>query len=153
MIKMFSKFETIEELYNCKNKNIPNEAGVYVVVKPKDMDLVFINNTTALNEYNGKNMLYSADILKAKYEKTDKIILYIGKAGGANNRLKQRIRQLVKYGYKEGSNHRGGRAMWQIENNKKLIVGYFVCDKPEKEKQELLLDYKIRYGEFPVANW
>jgi hypothetical protein len=50
-------------------------------------------------------------------------------------------------------NHRGGRAIWQIENNKDLLIGYFLCNSPESKEKELLKIYKGQYGVLPLANW
>lgn len=98
-------------------------------------------------------MLYNRDILQAKYENSDQEILYIGKAGGKNNKLRQRIRQYLKYGIKEVNNHRGGRVIWQLENNNKLLIRYLKCDNPEAKEKELLQNHLDAYGVLPVANW
>ena len=79
--------------------------------------------------------------------------MYIGKAGGAMNKLHNRIMQYVKHGYGEAKNHRGGRAIWQIDDNKNLLLGYYVCENPEAEEHRLLVEYFNKYGKLPLANW
>lgn len=79
--------------------------------------------------------------------------MYIGKAGGDVNRLKQRIRQLIRYGYGKVQNHRGGRAIWQIANNRHLLIRYIECNNPEITETKLLVKYQEKYGVLPVANW
>lgn len=116
------------------------------------MNINLLSTTTAITEYKGKSMLYDSIKLNMKYEKSDKVILYIGKAGG-NNRLRGRLRQLIRYGYGEADNHRGGRAIWQIRNNKDLILGYFSCNNPESNEKVLLETYGKQYGVLPLANW
>lgn len=88
-----------------------------------------------------------------KFNKANQKVLYIGKAGGERNRLRQRIKQYVRYGYHEVKNHRGGRAIWQVNNNKQLLLGYFLCDNPKIKERELLLEFHNKSGTYPVANW
>lgn len=121
-------------------------------MKPKDMEVEFTMFTTAIDIYNGRNLLYDPNGLITKYEKSDKEILYIGKAGGNNSNLKQRIRQLVQYGYRMYKNHRGGSAIWQINDNKRLLIGYAESVNPEEVEIELLNRYLNKYGVLPVAN-
>lgn len=70
-----------------------------------------------------------------------------------NNTLNRRIRQFVSYGFCEADNHRGGRAIWQIDNNKKLILGYYECNNARIIERDELINYKEKYGTYPVANW
>lgn len=123
-----------------------------MVLKPENLRINILPTTTAITEYKGESMLYDSNMLNLKYEKSDKNILYIGKAGG-DNRLRGRIRQLVKYGYCEADNHRGGRAVWQIENNRGLKIGYFTCNSLESKERELLEIYNRNYDVLPLANW
>ncbi|MBS4032635.1 MAG: hypothetical protein KGZ63_14635 [Clostridiales bacterium] len=153
MFNSFSNYLTVEHIYNLTFSCIPNKNGLYIVKKPKGMKIVISPNTTAIAEYKGSSMLYNEDILLSKYQQSDREILYIGKAGGNRNKLKQRIRQFVKYGYCLVDNHRGGRAIWQIENNKTLLLGFVECDNPEKKENDLLTKYLLNYGVLPLANW
>lgn len=146
-------FYSIGQLYHDKCTAIPNEKGIYVIIVPDSFMVEFSNQTTAISEFNGQTLLYPKAELISKFDRTDKKVLYIGKAGGAKNRLKQRIRQYIKYGYKESNNHRGGRAIWQISNNKHLLIGYLICDAPEAKEQQLLVEYYKKYQTYPVANW
>lgn len=153
MFGNFKGFHSVEQLHDEEFLCIPNEKGIYIVMKPKGMDIEFTANTTAINTHNGRNLLYDPDMLSTKYEQSDKEVLYIGKAGGDVNRLKQRVRQLIRYGYGEVQNHRGGRAIWQINDNKRLLIGYKECTDPETAERELLEWYLNKYGVLPVANW
>ncbi|MDD2476938.1 MAG: hypothetical protein PHI32_13645 [Dysgonamonadaceae bacterium] len=149
----FLNFYTFENLWLNGFRSIPNEKGIYIVMVPEQFDVQFLENTTAITTHNGKNLLYPACDLRTKYNSSDRKILYVGKAGGENNKLRQRIRQYVKYGYGEANNHRGGRAIWQIKNSEQLLIGYHICEKPRDEESILLAEYYSKYGTFPVANW
>lgn len=155
MLLNFEEFtyQTIEALYNDNCSMIPSEKGIYIVIVHDTFNVEFSDQTTAITEFGGKSLLYPIDNLKLKFDKTDEKILYIGKAGGERNKLRQRIRQYIRYGYKEVQNHRGGRAIWQIYNNRQLLLGYSACENPETKERELLAWFNEKYDTFPVANW
>ena len=122
---------SFEELYNGKLKLIPPKSGVYLVIMPSNFKLQ-INETTEGREiFKGKNMLYSMEDLNRKAEhynlpERGGNILYIGKAKNLHNRIKQ----YVAWGYFNKNNtksspHAGGRAIWQLNNNKKLLLRCF----------------------------
>lgn len=153
LVELIENIHLIKNLYFDGLINVPNEKGIYVVLKPEEMILNLLPTTTAITSYNNRNLLYDLDALNKKYNNSDKTLLYIGKAGGEKNKLKSRIGQLVRYGYGEVDNHRGGRAIWQIQNNKDLLIGYFLCNEPNSKEKELLEKYKDMYGVLPLANW
>lgn len=153
MLNQFKNLISFQQLYDTEFYNIPDKKGVYIVKKPKEMYIEFSLDTTAIKEFKNKNMIYNPDILRSKFENSDREILYIGKAGGHNNKLKQRIKQFIRYGYGEVDNHRGGRTIWQIVNNKTLLLGFMECDNPEEIEKELLKKYEIDYDVLPLGNW
>ncbi len=144
-------------------KKIPDSNGYYIVYMPEDFEIKLKSKTDAIESYvkKGKttDLVYPLDVLKSKLEAIQSIpdeeyrnILYIGKAEGENG-LRQRITQFVAYGFKTGNNHRGGRALWQIENNKSLLLDYFVCDNAEAWERDFLQNFEQKYHTYPFANW
>ena len=142
---------------------IPDKNGYYIVYLPEHFEIRLKPQTDAVESYVRKgetiNLIYPLEILNAKLEAIRSIqdqeykgILYIGKADGKNG-LRQRITQFVAYGYKDGNNHRGGRAIWQIENNKSLLLDYFVCENAAAKEREMLLAFELKYHTYPFANW
>ncbi len=128
--------------------SIPNVAGVYQILVPKGMNVRFLDKS-----YNSVIPSYDAEQLAEKYLKcVDKEILYIGKAEGKNG-LRQRLFQYVKSGWYSGKNHRGGRAIWQVEDAGLLLVIYETCDNAAALERQLLDEYKERNGCLPLANW
>jgi len=96
---------------------------------------------------------YDVETLVAKYAKCkDRDILYIGKAEGENG-LRQRLLQYVKFGWNNGNNHRGGRAIWQVEDAGLLLLAYETCDNASARERQLIDAYKEKNGCFPLANW
>lgn len=147
------QLSTVEHLYQTGCSHVPFESGVYFVLVPDLFDVNFSNNTTAIREYMGRSLLYPAEELASRFQNSDKRIMYIGKASGERNRLRQRLRQLVRYGYGEVQNHRGGRALWQIDNAHQLLIEYLPCEQATQAEADLLHEYVNRFNSLPIANW
>ena len=49
--------------------------------------------------------------------------------------------------------HRGGRAIWQLKNNKKLLIEIEPCEKPREKERQFLIEYYEKYNSYPYANW
>ena len=152
---------TFEELHNGALDKIPSSSGVYFVVMPKGFELKIKSETDGFKlTSKGKSSKYDVKCLEKKafhygtYGNYSNGILYIGKAKD----LRRRIEQYVGYRYDTLNlfPHDGGRAIWQLENNEKLIVKYQECklDQDCRELEHaLLVKYKEMYGAYPFANW
>lgn len=139
---------TLRELIGSNCQNIPEVPGVYWVLAPEGMTISFTEKLR--NKY---APLYPVKKLLNKYEKcTESEVLYIGKAEGAGG-LRQRLKQYMKYGHGESRIHKGGRAIWQIEDSELLLLAYEPCDHAENREKQLLQEYKQRNGTYPLANW
>jgi len=62
IIKDISESYTVKDLYE-GNHDIPNKSGIYIIIKPNEMEINFLSNTKAITEYNGKNMIYDSNVL------------------------------------------------------------------------------------------
>ena len=139
---------TLQTLYNCGCGCVPEMPGVYRVLRPEGMMIRFTENP-----YHRSAKLYPAEKLSRKYMAcADQEILYIGKANGKNG-LRQRLKQYMNYGWDHAANHRGGRAIWQIEDAGLLLLAYEECEDAEAQEKQLLADYKAKNGSYPLANW
>ena len=80
-------------------------------------------------------------------------IVYVGKAAGAKG-LKQRIRQLVDFGFGKPIGHRGGRMLWHLPDYQKLQVRWRRCSRSQADRLETCLIGQFRdlYGKRPFAN-
>lgn len=145
-------YHTIQQLHDLNCSTVPKDSGIYVIDIPRGFQVKFINATTSVELFNGRNMLYLAEKLQEKYEQSDKRRLYIGKAAGTNG-LQQRLRQMIRYGWRNATNKRGRRAIWQIENCYDLLVGYCECENPRERETEAINKYVEEFGVMPVANW
>ncbi len=139
---------TLETLYRCECSNIPDEPGVYRVLAPEGMTIKFMGSSA-----NCSAPSYPAETLAGKYAACkDKRVLYIGKANGQRG-LQQRLWQYVKYGWNKATNHKGGRAIWQIKDADLLLLEYECCVDCEEQEHQLLREYQERNESYPVANW
>ena len=77
-------------------------------------------------------------------------ILYVGKA----NVLRNRVRQLVRFGAGRANNHKGGEWLWQLDGVREAQVWMWCCpgDEPEQLERRLLKAFKADHGEWPLAN-
>lgn len=139
---------TLASLLHSNCEIIPNRPGIYKVIVPEELPVSF-----SAEVLNSAAPAYAVDKLAKKYACCiDKSIIYIGKANGRNG-LRQRIQQYMNYGRNISSNHKGGRAIWQIENYPLLLLTYEPCEDCEQREHQLLADYKQQNGVYPLANW
>lgn len=89
---------------------------------------------------------------KALYLQFSYFIWPLGKANGEKG-LFQRLRQYMRYGFGGGNNHRGGRAIFQVEGYENLICRWCICEHCEDKEHLLLENFKRKYGTYPIANW
>lgn len=77
-------------------------------------------------------------------------ILYTGKASN----LHDRIKQYYEFWYNDEKHfvHEGGRAIWQLEDNKELIIMFEECEDEEKYETELIEKYILKCGSLPFPN-
>ena len=81
-------------------------------------------------------------------------IVYIGKAAGRHG-LRQRLRQLVRFGYGEPIGHRGGRMLWQLADSRALTVRWRACGQGEARRLEaeaIAASMSEHAGRRPFAN-
>ena len=139
---------TLQTLYRCGCDCIPEAPGVYWVLRSEGMSIHFTEHT-----YNHSAKLYPVEMLSSKYKDCkDQNILYIGKADGKKG-LRQRLKQYMNYGWDKATNHKGGRAIWQIEDTGLLLLAFEECKDARAREKQLLADYKAKNGSYPLANW
>lgn len=139
---------TLKTLYETSCRDIPCVSGVYFIWLPDGMEVQFTDKIL-----NHQAPPYPIEVLCDKYSKSkDKRLLYIGKASGRKG-LSRRIRQYVKYGWNEATNHKGGRAVWQIVHAEQLVLTYETCEDADSAEHELLCRFREQNHVLPLANW
>lgn len=154
----FKGFKEIADL-RLDNKIIPAARGVYLVIKT-DRPHKFLKIGTGGN-FKGKNPNVDIEVLKHNWV-DNSIVVYIGQAGGIRNgiwsksTLRGRLKKYFDFGLGKPVGHWGGRLIWQIENNEKLVVCWKeLPDKvkdPCKEESELIEKFKTTFDKRPFAN-
>ncbi len=157
---MFEKFSTPISFNNLLDskfdwKLIPAIKGVYIVSCPSDFLPQFLEKGSG-GFFKGKNPNKEITDLSNKWVKNANII-YIGKAGGLNQKstLRSRIKQYIKFGL--GNNnvaHYGGRYIWQLNHIKQLYISWYLCDleEPIDLEKQLLQQFKEKHHNLPFAN-
>ena len=82
-------------------------------------------------------------------------ILYIGKAGGTGkSTIRNRVRQLARFGVGRAANHKGGSPLWQLNgiSEADLHMWCGLRDCPESLEGELLERFRMEHGVWPFAN-
>lgn len=133
--------------------DIPARPGVYVVCLPNGM----IPSFTA---HAGLAIHAIPEDPRVLQGRRDSIlqhgptgILYIGKGSGRKG-LRQRVRQLVRFGVGRATNHGGGEWLWQVEQIRcaQLLMRCCSVGWAEGLESELLARFKKDHGSWPLAN-
>ncbi|WP_406270835.1 hypothetical protein OHT93_19590 [Streptomyces sp. NBC_00191] len=133
---------------------IPEQGGIYVVLRSADGAPVFLATSTA-GWRNQRNPAVSVEKLTAAWVAGTEIV-YIGKASdgaAASHGLRGRIAQYGRHGL-GGTSHHGGRYIWQLQDATTLLVGWKTTPgvDPRKVEKALLADFRELYGSLPFAN-
>lgn len=140
---------SFEELYLGALEYIPKCSGIYKVYMPDNFTIKF--RVDSDSPYKA----YDVDKLQKKWTTICKSLgyedglLYIGKAVNLNKRIKQ----FVDTGYGRPAKHKGGRAIFQLENNRQLQIKIFECENCEDRETEEIDTYICYRNEKPLANW
>lgn len=129
--------------------------GVYAVLRPEGSEV--LTETSTGFWYQGRNPAYRLAKLQKRWDLPTPV-LYIGKAGdieGEGTSLWQRLQLFRRYGAGENVSHRGGRAIWQIQDAvNQLRVCWTATPRldPECVEDQLLELFKKEFRALPLAN-
>lgn len=142
---------TVEDLYKKCFRSIPTIPGIYVVLRFDSMEEPGEQNTGG--KFNGKDPTCRLEDVQKKWQVVSNAeVLYIGKA----TNLRDRIRKLIRFGKGEPSSHYGGRLLWHINSNEKLLVRWKALDYSESpktlESNFLMAFQTANRGHLPFAN-
>ena len=147
----FVGFVSVETLRAAACAQIPELIGVYVVIRPSIKRPKFLAEGPPLKRKGKELPSFTNEQLSARW--IDAIdVIYIGMAGeeGVNDStLRSRIRQFVA---EPPASHRGGRAIWQIEDSKDLLFAWKIVSAPAAVETKMLADFRVLYGRLPFAN-
>ncbi|MET7522636.1 hypothetical protein [Streptomyces sp900116325] len=147
----FSGFIPFEELPNI---NVPDESGIYVVLRPSLTAPEFLTASSA--GWRGqRDPTVRTEQLAAKWIQEAHIV-YIGKADAgakAKHGLRGRLRQYGRSGA-GSSGHWGGRYIWQLQDSSSLLVAWCTTPgvKPAEAEADLIDEFIRLHGKPPFAN-
>ena len=150
----FDGFVTVADL-RCGNRNsIPSVPGVYLVLRDCASCPEFRDVGTG-GRFKGKDP--NVPISKLGGEWVDgAMIVYIGQAGSkCKGTLKKRIDELIRFGQGNPVGHWGGRLIWQLQGEDRLLVCWkeVANDDPGECEKELIAAFKSAHGgKRPFAN-
>lgn len=136
---------------------LPDKPGVYFVFGDyKEMPEFLTKGSGPEFHVSSKKgaeaMNYPTEQLENKWI-DDEIVMYIGKT---DDSLYTRISNYIKFGKGEDVSHRGGRAIWQLPDSNRLVIGWKVIEPPLSARaveKDILKEFKRVYGKLPFANW
>jgi hypothetical protein len=112
----FEGFVTVAALQKSKCCKVPDEFGVYLVLRPNTSRPCFLEESIG-GHFKGKNPTVAIRALEDKWV-GDALVLNIGKAGPREKRtLKSRLTAYMQFGEGEAIGHWGGRYVWQLRDS------------------------------------
>jgi len=149
----YQGFVKIESLMQNECLNVPNEKGIYLILK-NGIKKEFLTKSVG-GHFKEKNPTVDKSVLENKWiEESD--IIYIGQAGGGSSAatLKKRLKQYMRFGKGEPVGHWGGRYIWQIKEYRNLLVCWRATpnEDPRVIEKEMIETFESSYGGKPFAN-
>src|SRR4051812_3128496 len=125
----FAGFVTFADLLATGLADVPEEDGVYVVIRTQSGPPSF-GEVSVGGRFKGEDPTVSVGTLSAKWV-DGAAVLYVGKAPRneqGKRGLRTRIGEYARFGDGKPIGHRGGRYVWQLEERRTLLVAWRVCD-------------------------
>lgn len=142
---------TTFELHKSGFEQVSDGCGVYLIVRDTAREPKFTRASGA-GWFKGLDPSYPAQIVRRAWV-ADARIVYIGKATGLRG-LRQRIGQLIRFGYGKPVAHRGGRLLWHLSDVSQLRVYWSTCSRLRADAWEtaLIQQFRCVHGVRPFAN-
>lgn len=142
----FTGFISISALRTKLTSTVPDEPGIYVLLRPDDSAPVFLEVSTG-GWYQGRDPSVSLERLQAEWLAQEEVA-YIGKADS----LQDRLGLYLRFGAGEDVRHYGGRLIWHLAAAEQLIVAWRQTEIPLAEEKQLLAEFRARVRRYPFAN-
>jgi hypothetical protein len=148
-VEGFSGFVRVSDLRDGAVKRIPNEPGVYVVLREHAHPPEFLTSSLG-GHFKGKNPTVAVAILRERWI-DDESLLYVGQS----KNLKDRVNGLIRFGSGRPVGHWGGRYLWQLSDCEEMLVAWAITETQEGAKsmeRAILSAFYERFGHLPYAN-
>ncbi|MFT2691627.1 hypothetical protein [Clavibacter zhangzhiyongii] len=138
-------------------EDAPEASGVYVIVRSPATPPTFLATSPA-GWFKKLDPSYPRERLEAEWVEGSAIV-YIGKAGraaGSRRGLRARLREYAAFGSGRAVGHRGGRAIWHLDDSAQLLVAWREIAPTRRaadEESEMLAGFMAHHsGRLPFAN-
>jgi hypothetical protein len=131
---------------------VPDREGVYVVFRDADDLPVFLERSAA-GRFKGKDP--SVGVARLRTEWVDGTgIMYVGRAraGKRGFTLNKRLDEYRRFGAGNPVAHWGGRLIWQLADQRELLVGWRACAHPADVEHDMIEEFRDMHGKLPFAN-
>jgi hypothetical protein len=149
-----SGFEGFVRVADLGTATIPDEPGVYVVIRDGGEKPAFRAESVA-GWFKGKDPSAPLESLEDAWVDGAEL-LYVGGTGDGESgaTLRTRLEQLRRYAAGEPVGHTGGRYLWQLRDRHRLLVAWKPVPSREVRtaKSELMAAFWDRHGVLPFAN-
>ena len=151
----FKGFLSVGYLRKSQLHDVPDEIGIYLIVRESEEPPVFLVKSPAGN-FKGRDPSLPVEKLCQNWVEGTPV-LYIGKAGDhrQNATLRKRIDKYLKFGEGRPVAHWGGRLIWQVSDSERFLVCWKETPNqyPREAEKSLILQFKRKYkGKRPFAN-
>lgn len=150
----FVGFIRIKELWTQGYDSIPNQQGVYAILRDSIDPPEFLPVSVG-GSFKGKDPTVAVAVLEQCWVAGPEVI-YIGKAGGAGvkGKLNDRLMSYLRFGQGKKYSHWGGRYIWQLKGFENLLVAYrpLPNKEPRTVEKDLIREFIRIYGKKPFAN-
>lgn len=150
----FSGLLTVRQLHDEGCLSIPNEPGVYAVVRESLAAPRFRSRSRA-PLWRGMDPTRPVEELRERWVAGAQV-LYFGRACGPGVRslLRQRVKRYLRFGHGRVVAHWGGRFVWQLEDADDLLVAWKPTGDVDPRNVEAGMQqrFSAHYGRLPFAN-
>jgi hypothetical protein len=148
----FEGFRTTRDLAANDCRAVPDEPGVYLVLRPPTQTTRFLAVSRG-GHFKGRDPTVPVERLEREWV-SSAAVLYIGKAGGRGSRatLRERLRRYLRFGFGEPVGHWGGRFIWQLGDHEALLIAWKPAANAPELEAELIREFRSQFGVRPFAN-
>jgi hypothetical protein len=146
----FTGFLPIAALRARKAAQVPEEPGVYVVLRESAAAPAFLPTSTG-GRFKERDPSVPLPTLQDAWNPASSVV-YFGKA--SQRPLRKRLRQYLAFGAGQPVGHWGGRYVWHLADSEGLVVAWMPTSAalaPE-QRRSLVAEFVELYGRRPFAN-
>ena len=150
----FEGFFTVGRLHSEGCDGLPNEPGVYAMVREWLAPPEFLVRSIA-PVWRGQDPTQPIEALRERWVPGAQVV-YLGRAPGPGVRslLRQKVKRYLRFGHGKVVGHWDGRFVWQLRDHAGLRVAWKTTDAEDVSPTEARLRTRFRehYGVLPFAN-